>query len=125
MIHVPTAPWAHYVFDVAAWLAAFATSRWQNRLWPGDLQRLARTTEPSYFLTLAVTLVLFVLARNLLAGRVGRALVAIRDNHIAAEAMGVDSALYKSVVFGVILVFVGVFWVGLTLLSRLLSIVIG
>ena len=36
------------------------------------------------------------LAWNLLRGRVGRAIVAIRDNHIAAEAMGVDSALYKS-----------------------------
>jgi ABC-type branched-subunit amino acid transport system permease subunit len=39
--------------------------------------------------------VLFVVARNLSpVGR--RALVAIRDNHIAAEAMGIDNALYKS-----------------------------
>src|SRR6266478_5037420 len=53
-----------------------------------------------YFLTLAITVVLFVLAYNLLRGRTGRAIVAIRDNHIAAEAMGVDNALYKSVVFG-------------------------
>src|SRR5262249_45733036 len=61
-----------------------------------------------YFLTLAITLVAFVLARNLLGGRVGRAVVAIRDNHIAAEAMGVDSALYKSVVFGVSAAYTGV-----------------
>src|SRR5262249_31421180 len=60
-----------------------------------------------YFMTLAVTIVLFVLARNLLGGRVGRALVAIRDNHIAAEAMGVDNALYKSVVFGVSAAYTG------------------
>ena len=52
--------------------------------------------------------VLFVLARNLLAGRVGRAIVAIRDNHIAAEAMGVDNALYKSAVFGVSAAYTGV-----------------
>ena len=61
-----------------------------------------------YFLTLAVTLILFVLARNLLGGRVGRAVVAIRDNHIAAEAMGIDNALYKSLVFGVSAAYTGV-----------------
>jgi branched-chain amino acid transport system permease protein len=61
-----------------------------------------------YFVTLAVTIALFVLAWNLLRGRTGRAIVAIRDNHIAAEAMGVDNALYKSVVFGVSAAYTGV-----------------
>jgi branched-chain amino acid transport system permease protein len=61
-----------------------------------------------YFFTLAVTVILFVLAWNLLHGRVGRAIVAIRDNHIAAEAMGVDSALYKSTVFGVSAAYTGI-----------------
>ena len=54
-----------------------------------------------YFLTLAVLAVLFWAGANLLRGRVGRAIVAIRDNHIAAEAMGINSARYKSLVFGV------------------------
>jgi branched-chain amino acid transport system permease protein len=54
-----------------------------------------------YFLTLAVLVVLFILATNLLAGRTGRAIVAIRDNAIAAQAMGVNNALYKSLTFGV------------------------
>ena len=61
-----------------------------------------------YFLTLGVAVVLFVLARNLLAGRSGRAIVAVRDNHIAAEAMGVNNALYKSVVFGVSAAYTGI-----------------
>ncbi len=61
-----------------------------------------------YFLTLAVTAVLFVLAANLLGGRTGRAIVAIRDNHIAAEAMGVNNALYKSVTFGVSAAYTGI-----------------
>jgi branched-chain amino acid transport system permease protein len=61
-----------------------------------------------YYLTLAVTIVLFVLAWNLLRGRVGRAIVAIRDNHIAAEAMGVNNSLYKSVVFGVSAAYTGI-----------------
>src|SRR5262245_2083846 len=61
-----------------------------------------------YFLTLAVTVLLFILAKNLLNGRVGRALIAIRDNHIAAEAMGVNNALYKSLVFGVSAAYTGI-----------------
>jgi branched-chain amino acid transport system permease protein len=61
-----------------------------------------------YFLTLAVTIVLFVLAANLLGGRTGRAIVAIRDNHIAAEAMGINNSLYKSVIFGVSAAYTGI-----------------
>ncbi len=61
-----------------------------------------------YFVTLAVLIILFVLAANLLRGRTGRAIVAIRDNHIAAETMGINSALYKSVVFGVSAAYTGV-----------------
>lgn len=61
-----------------------------------------------YLLTLAILIVLFVLARNLLAGRTGRAIVAIRDNPIAAAAMGVNTALYKSLTFGVSAAYTGV-----------------
>jgi len=61
-----------------------------------------------YFLTLAILIVLFVLAANLLRGRTGRAIVAIRDNHIAAETMGINGALYKSMVFGVSAAYTGV-----------------
>src|SRR5262249_10508848 len=61
-----------------------------------------------YVLSLAVLVVLFVLARNLLRGRTGRAIVAIRDNPIAAEAMGVDTALYKALTFGVSAGYTGV-----------------
>jgi branched-chain amino acid transport system permease protein len=61
-----------------------------------------------YFFTLAVTLVMFVLAWNLLRGRVGRAIVAIRDHPIAARAMGINTALYKSLTFGVSALYAGV-----------------
>jgi branched-chain amino acid transport system permease protein len=61
-----------------------------------------------YFFTLAVTLAMFVLGWNLLRGRVGRALTAIRDHAIAAEAMGVHNALYKSAAFGVSALYTGV-----------------
>jgi branched-chain amino acid transport system permease protein len=61
-----------------------------------------------YFFTLAVTLVMFLLGWNLLRGRIGRALMAIRDQHIAAEAMGVNNAMYKSLAFGVSAMYTGV-----------------
>jgi len=61
-----------------------------------------------YYFTLVIAVLMFVLAWNLLRGRVGRALVAIRDQHIAAEAMGINNALYKSLAFGVSAMYTGV-----------------
>lgn len=61
-----------------------------------------------YFFTLGVALIAFVVARNLLRGRIGRAIVAIREHPIAAEAMGVDIAIYKSLTFGVSAMYTGV-----------------
>ena len=49
-----------------------------------------------------------VCAWNLLRGRSGRAIKAIRDNPIAAGAMGIDLALYKTLTFGVSAFYTGV-----------------
>jgi branched-chain amino acid transport system permease protein len=54
-----------------------------------------------YFFCLAVALALFLVAHNLLRGSVGLSLAAVRDNPIAAGAMGVDNARVKSVTFGI------------------------
>jgi branched-chain amino acid transport system permease protein len=61
-----------------------------------------------YYLTLAVVVVMFACAANLINSRTGRALVAIRDNPIAARAMGIDLAIYKSLTFGVSAFYTGV-----------------
>ena len=61
-----------------------------------------------YFLTLFVAAIAFLLARNLLRSRTGRAIRAIRDHHIAAESMGINTALYKSLTFGVSSAYTGV-----------------
>lgn len=61
-----------------------------------------------YFFTLGWVVLLFFAAWNLLRGRVGRAMVAIRDQPIAAQAMGVNTALYKSLTFGVSAFYTGV-----------------
>jgi branched-chain amino acid transport system permease protein len=52
-----------------------------------------------YLFTLVVAAVLFGLARNLLAGRMRLAMVAIRDQPLAAEAAGVNIARIKTRAF--------------------------
>ena len=54
-----------------------------------------------YYFTLAITIGIYIASVNLLRSRSGRAFMAIRDNEIAASAMGVDVALYKTLAFGV------------------------
>ena len=61
-----------------------------------------------YFFTLAWVVVLFVFGWNLLRGRIGRAMVAIRDQPIAARAMGVNTSLIKSLTFGVSALYTGI-----------------
>ena len=61
-----------------------------------------------YFFTLLATAIMFLLAWNLLRGRVGRALIAIRDHPIAATAMGINLPMFKSLAFGVSAGFTGV-----------------
>ncbi|MEK8050652.1 branched-chain amino acid ABC transporter permease [Ideonella sp. DXS22W] len=61
-----------------------------------------------YFFTLIVAALMFLIAWNLLRGRIGRALIAIRDHPIAATAMGINLPLFKSMAFGVSAAFTGV-----------------
>jgi len=61
-----------------------------------------------YVFTLAVAALMFLVAWNLLRGRVGRAMIAIRDHPIAATAMGINLPVFKSVTFGVSAAFTGV-----------------
>ena len=61
-----------------------------------------------YLVTLLILLLLCWLSRNLLHSRTGRALRALRDNPIAARAMGINSARYKTLCFGVSACFTGI-----------------
>lgn len=61
-----------------------------------------------YYFTLAVVLVMFAAAASLVRSRTGRAIMAIRDNSIAATAMGINGSLYKTLTFGVSALYTGV-----------------
>ena len=55
MIHVPTAPWAHTIFDLVAWgagaAAGYAIYRWRLA---DRLSRVAGAVGPGYFISLGV-----------------------------------------------------------------------
>lgn len=53
-----------------------------------------------YYFTLFVAALMFLLAWNVLRGRIGRAMIAVRDHPIAASAMGINLTMVKSLTFG-------------------------
>jgi branched-chain amino acid transport system permease protein len=61
-----------------------------------------------YYYILIVMVVLYWAAHNMLNSRSGRAMMAIRDYHIAADTMGIDTALYKTVTFGISAAYTGI-----------------
>jgi branched-chain amino acid transport system permease protein len=73
------------------------------------LGTLALTTDAArYYLTAAVAVVLVAAAVNLVRTRTGRALLAIRESEIAAQASGVPVAAYKTLAFGLSAFYTGV-----------------
>jgi branched-chain amino acid transport system permease protein len=61
-----------------------------------------------YLFVLVVLLVAIRVAANLLNGRTGRAFVAVRDHPIAAAAMGINTARFKTLAFGASTLFTGI-----------------
>lgn len=60
-----------------------------------------------YFFCVAVAFVLFLAAWNVMRGRSGRAMIALRDHPIAAGTMGVHVPSYKARVFGISAAYTG------------------
>ena len=61
-----------------------------------------------YLFSLFIGALLFLLAWNIVRGRIGRAMMAIRDHALAAEAMGIDIALLKTRTFALSAMFTGI-----------------
>lgn len=60
-----------------------------------------------YLVVLACAVVMFIVARNIVHSRMGRAMMAIRDQPLAADTMGINSARTKSITFGISALYVG------------------
>jgi branched-chain amino acid transport system permease protein len=65
--------------------------------WAGDMAE----DQWAFYVLLVFAVITFLLVRNLIRSRVGRAIIAIRDGEIAAEVLGVNLAFYKVVTFGI------------------------
>lgn len=61
-----------------------------------------------YYLLIVITVLLTLIARNLIKTKVGRAFIAIRDADIAAETMGVNLVFYKTLAFAVSAFYAGI-----------------
>ncbi len=61
-----------------------------------------------FYLTLMIASICVFFAKNLARGRVGRAFIAVRDNDLAAEVMGINLMYYKLLAF-----FIGCFLAGI------------
>jgi branched-chain amino acid transport system permease protein len=75
--------------------------RYEQPSWTGLPNGRAGRSEWLYWVALFMLAVGYVVARNLVKSRVGRAMIAVRDNTTAAAVMGVNVAVTKTVVFGV------------------------
>jgi branched-chain amino acid transport system permease protein len=67
-----------------------------------------KTQGELYFFLLFFTLIAIVAALNLVRSRIGRAFVAIRDQDIAAEIIGIDIYRYKLIAFAISSFYAGV-----------------
>ena len=66
------------------------------------------TDRDFYYLLITITVILTLVARNLIKTKVGRAFIAIRDADIAAETMGVNLMYYKTLAFAVSAFYTGI-----------------
>ena len=66
------------------------------------------TDTSRYYLVVTVAALLIVAARNITSSRTGRALLALRESEIAAQASGVNLAAYKTLAFVVSAFYTGV-----------------
>jgi branched-chain amino acid transport system permease protein len=102
---------AHFVivYVISNWRSVTngTDGMWMKR--PGSLLGIDFQSDRNYyFLVLTMTVLMTYLAKNLTRTRLGRAFVAVRDNDIAAEVMGINIAQTKILAFGIGCFFAGI-----------------
>jgi branched-chain amino acid transport system permease protein len=76
---------------------------------PPSIGPLMLDTETRFYYLALVLLILTLLgARNILRSPVGRAMIAIRDSEVAAQAMGINLAKFKTMAFAISAFFTGI-----------------
>jgi len=67
-----------------------------------------RSESSQFYLIMTITIICVFIAKNLTRTKTGRAFIAIRDNDLAAEVMGINLVYYKLLAF-----FIGCFFAGI------------
>ena len=67
-----------------------------------------RSNVSIYLLIMTITVIMTFFARNLSRTKVGRAFVAVRDNDLAAEVMGINTYRYKLIAFFICSFYAGI-----------------
>lgn len=83
----------------------------KNLPWFGGAMGLSTKTYPPkslFIVAFVVILLVLFLSQNLIRSKHGRAVTAIRDNEIAAKAMGINVTFYKLLIFVISAAFAGV-----------------
>src|SRR4051794_4440402 len=75
--------------------------KYEQPAWTGLEPGRAGRSEWLYWVALAMLAIGYVVVRNLVKSRTGRAMIAVRDNTTAAAVMGVNVAVTKTMVFGI------------------------
>jgi branched-chain amino acid transport system permease protein len=102
---------AHFVivYVISNWRSVTngTDGMWMKR--PSTLLGIDFTQDRNYyFLVLTITIIMTYLATNLARTKMGRSFVAVRDNDIAAEVMGINIAMTKIWAFGIGCFFAGI-----------------
>lgn len=87
--------------------ACLDTARERSVRWESPIDGL-NADQWKYFLFLGITVVMVFLMGNLVRSRIGRSLVAVRDNEVAAAVSGVNVSRTKILTFGVSAAMAGV-----------------
>jgi branched-chain amino acid transport system permease protein len=86
----------------------FAVNEMAGPSWfPLDLNTRVGPSIFHYYVIVAIAIIMFVLARNIVRSRVGRGLIALRDSPYSAAAAGVPVARYKILAFATSAAFAG------------------
>jgi branched-chain amino acid transport system permease protein len=67
-----------------------------------------RSQTQFYYFIMGFSILMVFFAKNIVRGRLGRAFIAIRDNDVAAEFMGINIFRYKLIAFAISSAFAGV-----------------
>lgn len=100
--------------EILSWLFEHMTWLTKQRTSSVDVRKVwlfshrIRSDADIFYVFAVIAIIAFVVARNLMKTRMGRAMVAIRDREIAAEIIGVNAFAYKLLAFAISAFYAGI-----------------